>query len=88
MSARPKAEFDIEPLAVVRQQKEEFSREVEEFAAASDCSYLDALLEVIAKKGLEIEIVPKLISSRLKELLEQDAVDLNLLTIRKRQKLA
>jgi hypothetical protein len=66
-------------LKVVKQEKEKFSKRVEEFSLEANCTYLDAILELAEREKLELEIVPKLITARLKELLEIEATELNLL---------
>ena len=64
---------------IVALEKDSFSLEVEKCAIAKNISYLDAAVMVAEEKGIEIEIVSKLITHRLKSLIENDAVDLNLL---------
>jgi hypothetical protein len=72
-------------LKVVKHAKEEFSKEVELFAGKAKCSYLDALQEIALLRGLELEVVPKLITARLKDFLESEAEDLNLLVTKKQR---
>lgn len=59
--------------------KETFSLEVETFVAKHGARYLDAILEVATDKGLELEVVPKLLTTRLKELLENESMQFNLI---------
>lgn len=58
--------------------KENFSIEVEELAKHNASSYLDALLWISENRGLEAQTVSKLLTTRLKELIEDEAVKLNL----------
>jgi phytoene/squalene synthetase len=70
-------------IRVVKHIKEVFSKEVELFANNAQCTYLEALVELAQRKDIELEIVPRLITTRLRELLEEEAASLNLLTEKK-----
>lgn len=57
----------------------DFSQEVEEFVAATGSSYMDAILHIIDRKGLEIETSAKMLNKVIKEKLEAEAAEANLL---------
>lgn len=59
--------------------KEEFSREIEEFVAKTGSSYIDATLHLIDKRGIEIESSAKMLSKIIKEKLETEASEANML---------
>ncbi len=66
-------------IKIVKHSKEEFSSKVIELVKETNISYLDAVLEMVEFKKIEIEIVAKLITPELKELIEKEAFKNNLL---------
>lgn len=59
--------------------KNEFSVEIEKFVMTTGSSYIDAVLHIIDKKGLEVESGAKMISKIIKEKIETEASEANLL---------
>ena len=60
--------------------KENFSKELENFAVASGASFLDSIVEICDRKGIEIETAAKLLTPHVKSMIEKEAMDLNLIT--------
>jgi|TARA_E500000081_G_scaffold150658_1_gene179545 hypothetical protein len=60
----------------------EFSQHIERRAVHTKSPYMDILLEYCSKNDIEIESVNKLLSSSLKDKLEAEAQDLNLLKVK------
>ena len=56
-----------------------FAEEIEDIVWDLDISYLDAVILYCERKGIEPEETKKLISKPLKEKIEVDAMNLNLL---------
>lgn len=56
-----------------------FSAEVENFVMSTNCTYLDAIVTLAKKHDLEIEEVAKLLVPVLKQKLEVQASEVNLL---------
>lgn len=59
-------------------QIEQFSLSVEAIAKAGN-SYIDSILTYCEQTGIELEIIPKLISPALKTKLQNEAQDIHLL---------
>lgn len=60
----------------------EFSQHIERRAVHTKSTCMDILLEYCVKNDIEIESVNKLLSSSLKDKLEAEAQDLNLLKVK------
>ena len=58
---------------------QKFSFEVEELVWKFDISYLDAIMMYCDDTGLEFDVAAKLISSSLKEKLQEESEDNNLI---------
>lgn len=57
----------------------EFSSEIEIIAHTNQITYLEAIMQHVEKTKLDLETVPKLMSPLLKQKLEREASELNLL---------
>lgn len=57
----------------------QFSSDIEIMVGLRKISYLEAIMEYIDEKRIDFEIVPKLLSPALKQKLEREASQLNLL---------
>ena len=62
----------------VRSSKE-FTKEIEKLATTSDMTYIDAIVQYCQDKDLDIESVSGLISPILKEKLQYEAENLNMI---------
>jgi hypothetical protein len=60
-------------------RREEFSSEVEIFIRERRTSVMEAIIAIALRKGIELEVVGKIISVGLKEKLQAEAEDLNLM---------
>jgi len=59
--------------------KEEFSKEIERLVSDKKCSYIEALILTAQTKKLEVEYVSKMITLQLKEKIQYEAEELNLM---------
>ena len=59
--------------------KKRFSTAVEELVANNKMSYIDAMTYIITQRGMDYGNIKKLLSDSLKEKLEAEASDLNLI---------
>lgn len=57
----------------------EFTKEIEKLATTSDITYIDAIVQYCQDKDLDIESVSGLISPILKEKLQYEAENLNMI---------
>jgi|ETNmetMinimDraft_24_1059892.scaffolds.fasta_scaffold41272_2 hypothetical protein len=57
----------------------EFCGEIERYAKEYKLSYIEAILEYCEENDLEVETVSKLVSSNLKEKLQYEAENLNMI---------
>lgn len=57
-----------------------FSSDIEILVEVHRITYLEAIMQYIEFEKLDVEIVPKLMSPSLKQKLEREATELNLLT--------
>lgn len=57
----------------------EFTKEIEKLATTSDMTYIDAIVQYCQDKDLDIESVSGLISPILKEKLQYEAENLNMI---------
>lgn len=70
-------------MALVKPEKmvdtTQFLQEVEQFNRATGCGYMDAIIEVAEKWGIEIETAAAMVktSSKAKAFLQESAEDLN-----------
>jgi hypothetical protein len=58
---------------------EKFMESLDKIVREKNMKYLDAIMYLCETKGLEVETVPRLISPRIKKILTNEAVGLNLL---------
>lgn len=56
-----------------------FAKSIEEYVAATNYNYIDAIVEYCKTTGLEIEVAATLINSNLKSKIENVALDNNML---------
>ena len=56
-----------------------FRQMLEERVLSDNISYMDAIVDICEKRGLEIESVPKLVSMKTKKILSNEATNLNML---------
>jgi len=59
--------------------KEEFSKKVLRKIMEANCEVMDAIVIMMNEHNLEVEQVPKLLDKPLKEMLESEMLDMNLL---------
>ena len=59
------------------QNKEHFSKEVQEFISDHGGSYMDAVLELCEQKEMEPSTAAKLLTKPIKDKIEVEAVDLH-----------
>jgi hypothetical protein len=64
---------------VVKTTKEEFSLAVEKLVVEKGMEYMEAIIHEANTRGLELEIIPKLINQGLKASLEVESMALNLI---------
>jgi hypothetical protein len=65
----------------------QFSQHIEKIAFRTDSSCIDVLVDYCEKENIEIESVKKLLNASLKEKIKQEALDLNLLKEKRKNKL-
>jgi hypothetical protein len=56
-----------------------FRQMLEERVLSDNISYMDAIVDICEKTGLEIESVPKMLSMKTKKILSNEATNLNML---------
>jgi len=56
-----------------------FRELLEEKVAKDNVSYLDAIVDICERTGLEIESVPKMLNMKMKKILRNEATNLNML---------
>ena len=56
-----------------------FRELLEEKVAQDNVSYIDAIVDICEKTGLEIESVPKMLNMKTKKILRNEATNLNML---------
>jgi len=56
-----------------------FRELLEEKVAKDNVSYLDAIVDICERTGLEIESVPKMLNMKTKKILRNEATNLNML---------
>jgi hypothetical protein len=52
------------------------NQEIEEFVVSKSCSYLDAIVHIAEKKGIEMESVAKMLNKIIKQSLKLRLVDI------------
>ena len=57
----------------------EFTGEIEKYAREFSLSYIEAILEYCEENDLDVESVSKLVSSNMKEKIQYEAENLNML---------
>lgn len=62
-----------------KEEIKNFSTLIEELAKKLQCTHMDAILEHCNKTGFEIEVASTLISPRLKSVIRDEAINLNML---------
>lgn len=56
-----------------------FANAIEKIVANTDYNYIEAIIEYCKETGMEVEVAASLVNTALKQKLEMDAQDLNLL---------
>lgn len=56
-----------------------FSKEIEKIVREQKITYFEAVCDYISENNIEPETVPKLLTARIKEIIEVEATDLNLI---------
>lgn len=56
-----------------------FSKEIERIVREDKVTYFEAVCDFITANNIEPETVPKLLTARIKEIIEVEATDLNLI---------
>ncbi len=59
--------------------KSEFNQEIEKFVKNTGESYIDAVIHYAEKNGLEVETISKMLNKVIRQKIESEASDLNLL---------
>jgi hypothetical protein len=62
--------------------KQDFSKEVEDFVVKTQSSYMDAIITLAEKKNMELESVSKMLNSIIKQKVEAEASDANMLKVK------
>ena len=57
----------------------QFSLMIEELARRLQCTHMDAILEHCKETGFEVEVASTLISAKLKNVIRDEAIELNML---------
>lgn len=65
-----------------KQEMKNFAYEIDSLVANTDLNYLEAIVEYCKKTGLEIEVAASLVSSTLKERIQDDVMSRNLLKVK------
>lgn len=56
-----------------------FSKEIERIVREEKITYFEAICDYMSENNIEPETVPKLLTARIKEIIEVEATDLNLI---------
>ena len=80
--ANPEKLTDVYVITKKFNTPSEFSQHIERRAVHTKSTCMDILLEYCVKNDIEIESVNKLLSTSLKDKLEAEAQDLNLLKVK------
>lgn len=56
-----------------------FSKEIEKIVREQKITYFEAVCDYMSTNNIEPESVPKLLTARIKEIIETEATDLNLI---------
>ncbi len=75
---------DIEQKIMTRKR---FSTAVEQLVAKGNMSYIDAAAYIIEKRGMDYSNMKKLLTDSLKDKIEAEAAGLNLIRVKKGNKL-
>ena len=59
--------------------KSEFNQEIEKFVKNTGETYIDAVIHYAEKNGLEVETISKMLNKVIRQKIESEASDLNLL---------
>lgn len=70
-------------ISVIKVTKDGFSLEIEKLIAERNMEVMEAIVFLAASKNIELETVPKLLTQKVKELLEIEAEGMNLLREKK-----
>jgi len=76
--------IDIEQKIMTRKR---FSTAVEQLVAKGNMSYIDAAAYIIEKRGMDYSNMKKLLTDSLKDKIEAEAAGLNLIRVKKGNKL-
>ena len=78
-------------MSIVIEQKimtrKRFSTAVEQLVAKGNMSYIDAAAYIIEKRGMDYSNMKKLLTDSLKEKIEVEAANLNLIRVKKKNTL-
>lgn len=66
-------------IAIKVHTQSSFMKEIEKLVKEQKITYLEAMCDYIKANNIEPETVPKLLGPRLKQILESEATDLNLI---------
>lgn len=67
-------EIDYIHAKIVKHTSVDFSNKVINLSKKLDISYIEAVMEMVENKKIEIEVVAKLLTPELKELIEAEAI--------------
>lgn len=70
-------------ISVIKVTKDGFSLEIEKLIAEKNMEVMEAIVHLAQSKNIELETVPKLLTQRIKEMLESEAHEMNLLTTKR-----
>lgn len=59
--------------------QEMFFEMIKERIAKAKMSYVDAIVDICEKKNIDIESIPKLIDAKLRKILKNEALNLNMI---------
>lgn len=68
----------MDDLKVVKINKESFSFEVRSYAVDHGDNLLDSIMHIAQKNNIEMDVIPRLLTKELKELLESQMVQMKL----------
>ena len=77
----------MEELEIKIMTKKRFTKAVEACVSRNNMSYLDAITYIMEERGMDFRNIKKLLSDSLKEKLEVEATNLNLIRSKKKNTL-
>ena len=60
---------------------------LQERVSKDNMTYVDAIVDICAKKGIELESVPKLLTPKIRKIIQNEAITLNMLKPKSGKKL-